>query len=256
MDPELKDILESPEGHRLDFKRMDALDDDTGLARHLVAFANRYGGKLVFGVRDNGELEGADIDKEVALRSVRTVSRVRCNPPVEFEETLYEKITYDGRTGDILIVDITPKQASPHAVVGGGNNLKRQFFVRTADESRPITDSEELRHLFVASSDPSFKEVIRTSIVHDSGTYQPINLQPKLPGWSDYRQFLERLTDEDRSFLSDQDAFEEGEEQECDERLQQLEDVNMSVASCSERCFRQYFSIPSVVEARTSGSIA
>jgi hypothetical protein len=231
MDPELRDILERPEGHRLDFKRTDALDHNRKLAQHLVAFANRYGGKLVFGVTDDGELEGSDIDEESALRSLRSISRIRCNPPVNFEEKLYQEVSYEGRTGDILVVDISPKQASPHAVVPGGNNEERSFYIRTADESRLIKDSEELRHLFVNDPDPSFKEVLPTAIVHKLYTYEPIRMRRSLPGWLDYRLFLNRLTDDDRSFLKSQDTGKDSETLE----LQPVEDAKEDAGSIMVR---------------------
>lgn len=163
---------------------------------------------LVFGVTDDGRLEGETIDEEDAFESVRRVSRVRCNPPVRFEERFYPQQTVDGRTGDVLVVDIHPKQSSPHAVVDGHKNANRTYYIRTADESRLITDAEELRHLFVTSADPSFKEVISTAIVHEMWTYEPIELRPALTGWGDYQRLFQELTEEDREDLKDRETTE------------------------------------------------
>lgn len=208
MDSEVRELLENPEGNRLDFKRAAKLKDDDGIAKHLVAFANRYGGQLVFGVTDDGQLEGGTIDQEAAFETVRRVARVRCNPPVGFEERFYEHQSRNERTGDVLAIDIHPKQSSPHAVVEGDNNAARTYYVRTADESRLITDAEELRHLFVNSADPSFEEGFRTAIVHETWTYEPLELRPALDGWRDYRRFFEELTEDDRAELKDRETRE------------------------------------------------
>lgn len=208
MDEAIRDLFEAPEGHRLDFKRTPKLEDDDGLAKHLVAFANRYGGKLVFGITDNQELEGASIDQERAFESIRQVARTRCSPPVRFDIQFYDDQAGAEQTGDILVVDIHPRRLAPHAVVEGGNNAKRTYFIRSADESRIISDAEELYHLFVNSPDPSFVETMTTTIVHEHMTYESIRLRPSLRGWVDYRGVFGRLTSEDRQKLKERETEE------------------------------------------------
>lgn len=50
-----------PEGHYFD--RKSARKDVDEIAKHLMAFANAAGGKLVVGIEDNGEITGFRRDK-------------------------------------------------------------------------------------------------------------------------------------------------------------------------------------------------
>lgn len=208
MDKAIQDILEQPENHRLDFKRIEKIEDEEGLAKHLVSFANRYGGKLVFGITDDREIEGVEICEEDVLETVRRIARIRCNPPVRFEERFYPEQEGTERSGDVVVIDIHPRRSGPHAVVEGENNAKRMYYIRSADESRLITDAEELNHLFLDSSDPSFVESLSTSVVHGMWTYDPIQLRPSLGGWSDYREFFRNLVPEQRQALKERETTE------------------------------------------------
>ena len=55
--------LKDPEGPYQEFKESAFLNKPDEIAVQLVSFANRYGGKIFVGVKDDGSLEGATIHK-------------------------------------------------------------------------------------------------------------------------------------------------------------------------------------------------
>lgn len=206
MDSEVREILDREEGYRLDFKRKQIIDQDEDLARHLVAFANRHGGRIALGIRDDSHIEGCKIDPEQVSQKLRHIKRNRCSPPVRTEERYYEDQEQEGRVGDVFVIDISRYLTTPHSVTAGGNNAKRSFYIRSVDESRPIIDSEELNQLFTSRSDPSFTEKMAAWIMVDDYTYQLLAPSPRFYGWEYFEfGFFEDLSEEDREYLIDSD---------------------------------------------------
>jgi predicted HTH transcriptional regulator len=54
---ELENLVQKGENERIEFKSIAALKDKEEIARQIVAFANRYGGKILFGITDDGKIE-------------------------------------------------------------------------------------------------------------------------------------------------------------------------------------------------------
>lgn len=151
---ELVELTEGDENESKDYKSATILREPDGahryeIAKQLVAFANRRGGKLIFGVDDSGELEGKELDEEMSLGTISQVARMQCQPPVDFSYTYYSE--YQGQTtnGDVFVVEIEPRRSIPHAIVENseGEIRKREYRIRAGDESRLVTD-EELDWLF------------------------------------------------------------------------------------------------------------
>lgn len=72
MDTQLEKLTTQPENHQVDFKQMGVLSGSLkDVAKHLVAFANRRGGILLFGITDSGRIEGKSFGKEKASRELQ-----------------------------------------------------------------------------------------------------------------------------------------------------------------------------------------
>ena len=70
-------LLHEGEGSMLEYKE----SFSSSLARELVAFANRAGGKILIGVRDDGTITGVH-DSNDLWAKVQDVAR-NCDPPVK-----------------------------------------------------------------------------------------------------------------------------------------------------------------------------
>lgn len=78
----IKEILNQPEGRRLEFKA--ELPEHSDLAKTVVAFANDAGGDLYIGVADDPrEVVGLDEDKLVAIEEkISNIIFDRCYPAI------------------------------------------------------------------------------------------------------------------------------------------------------------------------------
>ena len=77
------------------------------IARSLVAFANTDGGRLLIGVKDNGNIAGVRSDEEYYM--VESAAKIYSKPPIDFTTRQH---TIDGKT--ILEVIIEPSKEKPH----------------------------------------------------------------------------------------------------------------------------------------------
>lgn len=68
------------ESENLDFKF--AVNDSLKIAKSLVAFANRGGGTLLIGVKDNGSIVGVKTEEEYYM--VHLAASYYCRPEIEF----------------------------------------------------------------------------------------------------------------------------------------------------------------------------
>ena len=73
-------LIAEGEHQRLDFKF--EIADAHKIARTLVAFANTDGGRLLVGVKDNGNLAGVRSEEEFYM--VEAAAKMYCKPPVGF----------------------------------------------------------------------------------------------------------------------------------------------------------------------------
>lgn len=78
----LADILQQPEGRRLEFKR--SLPANSELARTIIAFANDAGGEFYLGVKDNPrEVTGLDEDELFSLEEkIANLIHDLCEPVI------------------------------------------------------------------------------------------------------------------------------------------------------------------------------
>lgn len=77
----IKRLIKGGENQELDFKF--EISDSRKIARTLVAFSNTDGGRLLIGVKDNGNIAGVRSDEEFFM--VQAAAGMYCRPEIEFE---------------------------------------------------------------------------------------------------------------------------------------------------------------------------
>lgn len=200
----LAELIAEGEHERLEFKRGSVLTEPNAenkakIRRELVGLANREGGNILFGVRDDGSVEGIDIWLESALETVTNEARMNCSPPVEFEHTYYSAEEDDLEEGSIFLVSVEPYEGQPHAIVNrkGDEIRTREYRVRTGEATRLITD-EELRIMFTEEWEPLQFEPYRTWVPVSTTITES---QPPDVTLRFYPESGEYLTDAYQSFL-------------------------------------------------------
>ncbi len=117
-------LIEQGEHQQLDFKF--EVSDSKKIARTLSAFANTDGGRLLIGVKDNGNISGVRGDEEYYM--IEAASKMYTRPEVSFTATnwnIYGK--------NVLEIYIAPSTDKPHKAPD--KNDKYRAFIRVSDEN-------------------------------------------------------------------------------------------------------------------------
>ena len=77
----IQKLIEEGEHQMQDFKY--EISDSRKIARSLAAFANTDGGRLLIGVKDNGNISGIRSEEEKYM--IQTAAEMYCKPNVEYE---------------------------------------------------------------------------------------------------------------------------------------------------------------------------
>lgn len=109
-------LIEQGEHQQLDFKF--EVSDSKKIARTLSAFANTDGGRLLIGVKDNGNISGVRSEEEYYM--IEAASKMYTRPEVPFEATRWE---VNGKT--VLEVYIAPSPDKPHTAPDKDDNLHK-----------------------------------------------------------------------------------------------------------------------------------
>lgn len=117
-------LIEQGEHQQLDFKF--EVSDSRKIARTLSAFANTDGGRLLIGVKDNGNISGIRSEEEYYM--IEAASNVYTQPQVDFTATRWE---INGKT--VLEVYIAPGKERPYLAPDKDGKLKA--YIRVADEN-------------------------------------------------------------------------------------------------------------------------
>ena len=117
-------LIEEGEHQQLDFKF--EVSDSKKIARTLSAFANTDGGRLLIGVKDNGNISGIRSEEEFYM--IEAASKMYTRPEVPFEATRWE---VNGKT--VLEVYIAPSPDRPHTAPDKDDKYKA--YIRVADEN-------------------------------------------------------------------------------------------------------------------------
>jgi len=125
VDNYIKRLIAEGEHQTLDFKF--EISDAKKIARSLVAFANTDGGRLLIGVKDNGNISGIKSDEEAYM--IETASHLYCRPNVPFKTISH---VVDGK--NVLEVIVNPSNEKPH--LAPGKDDKWTPFIRVKDENQ------------------------------------------------------------------------------------------------------------------------
>ena len=96
-------ILEGEHEHQ-DFKYQ--ISDARKIARSISAFANNSGGRLLVGVKDNGNIAGVSSDEEIYM--IEQAAQMYCQPPQDVKCQVYR---VEGK--NVLKVDIAEAEEKP-----------------------------------------------------------------------------------------------------------------------------------------------
>jgi len=123
-DEEFQVILQTGEGHKIEFKR-----SPSNLDREIVAFANAAGGRIFIGVDDSGEVPGVAVDEHLKAHIMQMAKN--CTPPVH--------VTLEEWKG-LLIVTVQEGWMKPHRFSAG-------YYLRNGATSQRLDREEILRIL-------------------------------------------------------------------------------------------------------------
>lgn len=101
----LTKLIAEGEHQKQDFKY--CISDSRKIARSLVAFANTDGGRLLIGVKDNGNIAGVRSEEEYYM--VEAAAKIFSQPEIDFKTRQH---LVDGKT--VLEVTVEPSRNKPH----------------------------------------------------------------------------------------------------------------------------------------------
>lgn len=156
----------------LEWKRRSTLRSrQADIAAGLVSLANRYGGKMIVGVKDSGEFEGkygsaTEVDEDKGR--IDDISTQRCSPPIDYTADLVEC-----PSGDVIVINVKRRSGAPHAVIEkkGGEIRERTYYARTSHGKRLLTDSQ-LEWMFKNPGDYVSRKRFVTKIVYNRENYR------------------------------------------------------------------------------------
>jgi len=120
----IQKMIQEGEHQKQDFKF--CINDSKKIAKSLVAFANTDGGRLLVGVKDNGNIAGVRSDEEYYM--VEGAATIYSNPQIKFTSRQW---SVQGKT--VLEIDIEPSPEKPH--FAKDENGKWIAYIRKNDEN-------------------------------------------------------------------------------------------------------------------------
>lgn len=144
------------------FDRKSARIKTNDAAKHIVAFANASGGKLVIGIEDNGKITGFGINGAQNVEDYEQASLTCCTPAPRVHKERIPVVTATGKEDFILVIDV---EASPDRVISRRNDKK--VFLRQQDNSIEL-DREQVLALEYDKNQRCFEdEVVDRSSIED-----------------------------------------------------------------------------------------
>jgi len=141
-----------------EWKSVDKLDGEPEeWGKYIVGLANRYGGKVIFGKKDNGDFDGKGIFDRFENGSKSGLDKVKekienfcsdkISPPIrcvmEFDE---------GDFGDILTITVPKRSGIPHAIVKQDKQW-RKYYIKTNHGCIPIKNDKSIEWLFAFNNE-------------------------------------------------------------------------------------------------------
>lgn len=121
----LLDLIAEGEHERQDFKF--SITDACKIARSISAFANRSGGRLLIGVKDNGTVAGVRNEEDIYV--VEQAAELYCRPAQHIEFTAFR---YDASA---VVIRASIAQASERPVQARDADGTWSAYYRVADEN-------------------------------------------------------------------------------------------------------------------------
>ncbi|MEG0375393.1 MAG: ATP-binding protein [Raoultibacter sp.] len=142
------------------FDRKSARKAVVEIAKHLSAFANALGGKLVIGIEDDGEITGFKRTGAKAIEAFEQAAITECLPPPDVKCLRIPVINSKGEDDQILVIEVG---ASTDRVVSRRSD--KEVFLRQGDESVKL-DREQVLALEYDKHQRNFEEEVneRSSI--------------------------------------------------------------------------------------------
>jgi predicted HTH transcriptional regulator len=149
----LSNILKAGESEQTEFKESAFLRDNEEIAAQLASFANRKGGEIPIGVRDDAKLEGAKISRDKAQLHILNIAQDKVSPPVEL---FFQFLASDA--GDVLIIEVAKRKGIPHAIVTCSNHeiKERCYYIRTSSGRRLVSDIQPSNGLLSILKNPTW----------------------------------------------------------------------------------------------------
>ncbi len=119
------DLIAEGEHERQDFKY--SITDACKIARSISAFANRSGGRLLIGVKDNGTVAGVRNEEDIYV--VEQAAEMYCRPAQHVEFTAFR---YDERA---VVIRASIARADARPVQARDADGSWQAYYRVADEN-------------------------------------------------------------------------------------------------------------------------
>lgn len=117
-------MIEEGEHLHQDFKF--AITDSKKIARSLAAFANTDGGRLLIGVKDNGNIVGVSTDEEFYM--IEAAGTMYCKPPVIFS-------TVQWKEGGKIVMEIVVKKSNQRPHKAPDKDGKYKAYIRVKDNN-------------------------------------------------------------------------------------------------------------------------
>jgi ATP-dependent DNA helicase RecG len=136
------------------FDRKSARKDAKEIARHLSAFANAAGGKLVIGVEDDGEITGFNRERARNIEDFEQAAIVDCVPSLRVKCKWVPVVNSRGRDDVILVMDVSA--SVDHVIM---RRSDRAVFLRQRDNSVEL-DHEQFLALEYDKNQRNFEDEI------------------------------------------------------------------------------------------------
>lgn len=147
------------------FDRKSARKDEKEIAKHISAFANASGGKLVIGIEDDGEITGFKRNGARNIEEFEQAPLTTCTPAPTVRTSPVAVTNSKGEMDQILVLDIEP---SPDHVVSRRSD--KEVFLRQNDKSVKL-DREQVLALEYDKNQRSFEDELQArSTIEDIDT--------------------------------------------------------------------------------------
>lgn len=144
------------------FDRKSARKDDKEIAKHISAFANAGGGKLVIGIEDDGEISGFRRNGARDIENFERAALTTCSPSPIVHRSRVAVVNSSGEDDTILVLDI---EASANRVVSRTSD--DEVFLRQNDRSVRLNREQVLALEYDKGQRVFEDEVIEDSSLDD-----------------------------------------------------------------------------------------